>query len=163
MAESLEDKVLKENDPVKGKTREFDIAHWLGSITGYVGSIAGAYLVNKFTGRPYLSAAIGSTVGDYAGYEVGFTPYWYLKNTDRYKGISGKAKFAKDWVSMGAKALVVDAGAYLMDAPLSIAGTYMTGNPVIGAALGGLVGHGLYWLGLRRANKEKIAEVAYGH
>ena len=160
MAESLEEKVKSGNSPVKEKTRAFDVAHLLGTLGSYAGGAIGAYLTNSYTKSPYLSAAVGSTVGDYLGYEAGFTPYWYLKNTERYKGLSGKVKFAKDWTSFSVKALALDAGAYLVNVPLAIGATYLTGSPVLGTVLSGLAVDIGYWLGLRGLNKKKLAEVA---
>ena len=156
----LEHLVNTEDANLKEKKKEFDIAHWLGVIGSYVGSAGLAYLTNLSTSRPYLSAALGSSVGDYLGYEAGFTPYWYLKNTDRYKGLKGKVKFAKDWTSFTVKSLPVELATYALSVPAAIAGTYLTGSPVLGTVLSGAALDIAHWLGLRTINRGKLKEIA---
>ena len=160
MAKGLESIVNKEHHEVKKTKRHFDVAHVLGTIGSYVGSAAFAYLGSRITNRPYLSAVIGSSLGDYVGYDAGFTPYWYWKNRDRYKGWKGKTKFLKDFVSFNARAIPLDIAAYAVAVPLAIGATFLTGNPVTGALLAGVATDIGYWLGLRKLNKRKIQEVA---
>ncbi|MBI2659106.1 hypothetical protein HYX05_03350 [Candidatus Woesearchaeota archaeon] len=160
MAKGLESIVNKEHHEVKKTKRHFDIAHVLGTIGSYVGSAAFAYLGNRITHMPYLSAALGSSLGDYVGYDAGFTPYWYWKNRDRYKGLKGKTKFLKDFVSFNARAIPLDLAAYAVGVPLAIGATFLTGNPVLGTVLAGIATDIGYWLGLRKLNKRKIQEVA---
>lgn len=157
----LEEKVTHEHHEMKKTHRHFDIAHILGTIGSYAGSAGLAYLTNNLTRSPYLSAALGSSVGDYLGYEAGFTPYWYLKNSDRYKGLSGKWKFAKDWTSFTVKSIPVEIGAYAANVPAALLGTaLMGGNPVLGTLAGGVAVDLLSWAGLRYFNKGKLREIA---
>ncbi len=157
----LEDKVTHESHELKKTKRHFDIGHLLGTIGSYAGSAGLAYLANKMTGRPYVSAALGSSVGDYLGYEAGFTPYWYLKNSNRYKGLRGKGKFIKDWTSFTVKSIPVEIGAYAANVPAALLGTaLMGGNPVLGTLAGGVAVDLLSWAGLRYLNKSKLREIA---
>ncbi|HLC61606.1 MAG TPA: hypothetical protein VJI52_01165 [Candidatus Nanoarchaeia archaeon] len=157
----LEDVVNQEHGELKNTLRHFDVAHILGTIGSYAGSAGLAYVANKMTGRPYLSAALGSSIGDYVGYEAGFTPYWYWKNSDRYKGLGGKWKFAKDWTSFTVKSIPVEIGAYAANVPAALLGTaLMGGNPVLGTLVGGVAVDLLSWAGLRYLNKGKLREVA---
>lgn len=159
----LEDKVTHESHELKKTHRHFDVAHILGTIGSYAGSAGLAYLANKMTGRPYVSAALGSSVGDYLGYEAGFTPYWYLKNSDRYKGLKGKGKFIRDWTSFTVKSIPVEIGAYAANVPAALLGTALAGgNPVLGTLIGGVAVDLLSWAGLRYFNKEKLREIAEG-
>ncbi|MBI2653474.1 hypothetical protein HYX02_01550 [Candidatus Woesearchaeota archaeon] len=144
--------------PEMKKTRsDFSKAYWLGELGGLAGSalLAAALPFNK-----YLTAGVASSIGNYAGHEIVATPYWYLKNTDRYKGLAGKYKFVKDWVTFNVNSLAVDIGAYLIDVPLAIGATALTGNPVTGTLLGGAVSQVLHWLGFRQLSKGKLKEIA---
>ena len=94
------------------------------------------------------------------GYEAGFTPYWYLKNTDRYKGLKGKVRFAKDWTSFTVKSLPVEIATYALSVPAAIGATYLTGSPVLGTVLGGAALDIAHWLGLRTINRGKLREIA---
>ncbi|MBI2108362.1 hypothetical protein HYT54_04500 [Candidatus Woesearchaeota archaeon] len=156
---SLEDIVTDEKE-FKKERRTFDKAHWVGTAGSYIGSALGTYLTHKITRNPLLAAGLGSTIGDYVGYEAGFTPYWYSKHKDRYKGIRGKGRMFKDWASFNIKALPLDLASYAVVAPLAIGATYLTGNPVLGAMLGNAATDVGYWLGLRWLNKKKLGKIA---
>ena len=150
------------HDPAfEREKRTFDIAHWLGEAGSWVGSLAGAGVTYAATGNPYLAGGIGSTVGDYVGYEAGFTPYWYLKHTDRYKGLKGKGTFLKDWVKFNLKAWPIDLATYAVGIPLNLGLIYATGmNPILSTAITGAAQTLLYWLGYRTLNKGFLKNVA---
>ena len=156
----LESIVNREDSALKKTKRDFDVGHWVGSATGYLGSLVGAYATNVITGRPYLAATIGGIAGDFAGYTAGFTPYWYLKNSHRYKGIKGKFSFLKDMTSFYVKAIPLDIGFYALDIPLSVAGTFLTGNPVLGTGLAGIISNIAYWLGYRKLSERRLKKIS---
>lgn len=159
MAKSLDD-IVSQEAGVKKVRRSFDVGHALGTVGSWVGSGVGAYLGQKFTRNPISAALIGSTVGDYLGYEAGFVPYWYSKHKDRYKGLKGKWKFLKDNVYFNLRALPLDLAAYAVFAPAAIGATLLTGNPVTGTILANIGTDIAYWLGLRFLSRKKFQEVA---
>ena len=109
---------------IKGYNESVAIGQ-LGGLAATAGAIYGGFaypqLISNYVPavKPLLSSNLGlfglGMISNFIGDQVGFGASLYAYNKDRYKGLSGKARFVKDYFNLGVRHL----GSYLVTYPLA--------------------------------------------
>ena len=117
---------------VKKYNTSVAIGQGIGVAATYAG-VSNAERIAKLV--PGLESLTATTTGlfglgmvsNFIGDQLGFAGSLYAFNRERYKGISGKARFAKDYFNLGVRHF----GSYLIAYPLA----YLTTNFVLATGL----------------------------